>query len=721
MAVIRDEYVLTDKVSVSLARMAQFFQKMEQAAKTGEAALTTAARSQETFAAASEQSQRAVSAATQELIDRLNPLQDAIAQAFTPKQADAALNNLMKQMSRVGLVATSSASEADLASELTRHSLQEMADGGILAANSLAESAYKAAQAAEQERAAAQKAADFNKSEELISKLAAKSAAQEMAAERAEREAMAQQRAAEEQDRAAQAAAQEARQQEALAAAINLATQAAEHTSEIAETHSAASYAAAEAERQREAALRAAAEGDVIAAQRAVQASEDMVAAAEQAAAAQERHEARLQKLGVAVSHVTGGVKNFVSSMLGLNKASTPIDGVTKKITRMAMSFFTVRKLLRYITDGMERAPDKIGKSFTALKKSISDSFARTVVSMMDGMKSGVDRLKKALDSPGGQKMLRGIEAAARVAGQIIGILLGKIASLVEWVGNNFQTVMTVAAVALALYSAHMLAAAAATVAANLPLIALIGLAAAFVVGMNQAGVTSEEILTKIGEGFGLLYATVYNLFADAHNLIASFAEFFANVFNDPLSAVAHLFVDVFDTIVGVVETAAKAIDALTGSNLAAAVSGFRNNMQAWADSTFGEKKITIARMEKIDPAEKMASFGEKASKLGTMFSGTSLELANAQNIKAAADNTKSIKKAVTMGEEELKSLVDVAERQYINQINLTSQTPIITINGANTGNTAEDKRALANTIRDILIEQAASSSVRSTAYAYSD
>lgn len=81
--------------------------------------------------------------------------------------------------------------------------------------------------------------------------------------------------------------------------------------------------------------------------------------------------------------------------------------------------------------------------------------------------------------------------------------------------------------------------------------------------------------------------------------------------------------------------------------------------------------------------------------------------------------NTKDIKKSVAMSEEDIKSLVDVAERRYVNNINLTAQTPVINVNGANTGNTAADRQSLANAIRDILIEQAASSSFKSTAMVF--
>lgn len=51
--------------------------------------------------------------------------------------------------------------------------------------------------------------------------------------------------------------------------------------------------------------------------------------------------------------------------------------------------------------------------------------------------------------------------------------------------------------------------------------------------------------------------------------------------------------------------------------------------------------------------------------------------------------------------------------------INLTTQSPVITVQGQNTGNTAEDRQNLANTLRDILLEQTASGSVRTTAQAF--
>lgn len=77
--------------------------------------------------------------------------------------------------------------------------------------------------------------------------------------------------------------------------------------------------------------------------------------------------------------------------------------------------------------------------------------------------------------------------------------------------------------------------------------------------------------------------------------------------------------------------------------------------------------------------------------------------------------SVKSIEKSVSMSEEDIKSLVDAAERRYVANVNLTSQTPVINITGANTGNTAADRQAIADAVQYVLMEQLASGGVRAT------
>ena len=78
--------------------------------------------------------------------------------------------------------------------------------------------------------------------------------------------------------------------------------------------------------------------------------------------------------------------------------------------------------------------------------------------------------------------------------------------------------------------------------------------------------------------------------------------------------------------------------------------------------------------------------------------------------------NVKGIKKSVDLSNEDVKMLVDVAARRYVNQVNLTSQTPVITINGQNTGNTKEDMAALESMLKTVLAEQWAAGGFRAVA-----
>lgn len=130
---------------------------------------------------------------------------------------------------------------------------------------------------------------------------------------------------------------------------------------------------------------------------------------------------------------------------------------------------------------------------------------------------------------------------------------------------------------------------------------------------------------------------------------------------------------------------------------------------QMWADRDANH----AARQAEIQQKRAEQAAGETTAAAYSSYDEISGQLGG------IASGVKGIEKAVNMSEEDLKSLVDVAERRYVNQVNLTAQTPVITINGANTGRTAADRQNLADAIRDILVEQVAAGAVRSTAGAY--
>lgn len=68
------------------------------------------------------------------------------------------------------------------------------------------------------------------------------------------------------------------------------------------------------------------------------------------------------------------------------------------------------------------------------------------------------------------------------------------------------------------------------------------------------------------------------------YNLFGAFANFFGNVFNDPIGAIIHLFGDLADNVLGVIEKIANAIDSVFGSNLSGAVQGWRGTLSEMTD-----------------------------------------------------------------------------------------------------------------------------------------
>lgn len=103
-------------------------------------------------------------------------------------------------------------------------------------------------------------------------------------------------------------------------------------------------------------------------------------------------------------------------------------------------------------------------------------------------------------------------------------------------------------------------------------------------------------------------------------------------------------------------------------------------------------------------------NWGANLGKSGLMGTSTAeLEIPQAADVKDLLGNidtnTGKIAKTVDLSDEQIKMLVDVAERKYVNNVNLTSQTPMITVQGQNTGNTEKDARNLADNLRDLLLD----------------
>ena len=227
-----------------------------------------------------------------------------------------------------------------------------------------------------------------------------------------------------------------------------------------------------------------------------------------------------------------------------------------------------------------------------------------------------------------------------------------------------------------------LIAQASAWIVMNYPILMVIGSVILFMTMLHSMGVTTEQIIGTVTGIFFGLYAFLYNLVADIWNLFAVFGEFLGNFCNDPLAATVRLFIGFADTVLGILESIANAMDALFGSSMADTLAGWRSNMQSWADDTFGEQVVTIERMEKLDVADnfnKGYDFGVDLSNGATqIFEDLTTSMKSMGFEGGHIDSVGSIEDTVDVSNEDLEIMRELAEMESIQ--NFVTLTPKVNI-----------------------------------------
>ncbi len=369
---------------------------------------------------------------------------------------------------------------------------------------------------------------------------------------------------------------------------------------------------------------------------------------------------------------------------------------------------------------------EQTNQKFESIPMTLSDAMTQGQNIVQHSVKQMAQSWNDFIQTDKGQEILGEVISLFSVLAQVGTDALAAVGARALWVHENMDMIIPILAAVGAgflLLEAQSvgaaLASAAAWAAANWPILLFASLFAVALVAAQQFGFGMQGAGAVAGYVFGMVYATGYNTFATLWNVIAAFAEFFVNVWDDPLGATVHLFSSVLDTILSMDETVAGAIDALTGSHLQGAVSGFRGKISDWVDSTFGENAVQIKRMANLDVSATAKQFGDYGANLGSKIENLDLDISKLAgsfgdlDLSGNGDIDKVAKVGkvgkvddIKLSDEDLKIYRDLAERRYMNRIELKTMAPEInvTIPPSSGGNlTADD---VSEHLRKMLIEE---------------
>lgn len=243
-------------------------------------------------------------------------------------------------------------------------------------------------------------------------------------------------------------------------------------------------------------------------------------------------------------------------------------------------------------------------------------------------------------------------------------------------------------------------------------IIAVIAAIYAVVAAINK--VTGSTI-SATGVILGTLTAAasvVWNIFLTLLSLIIqsvlvpltqswdNFANFFGNIFTDPIATIIRMFEGLANTVLGILQTIANGIDAIFGSNLSGTVQGWMDGISGKADElverygngTYEEKSnLTGQLQDMLSDAQTKFSWqtsdayntgygwgAEVEDSVGNFFGGglgdqfsmdkLTESIGDVPEINDIAGNTGDIKDSLDITSENLKYLRDLAEQETVNR-----------------------------------------------------
>lgn len=459
-----------------------------------------------------------------------------------------------------------------------------------------------------------------------------------------------------------------------------------------------------------------------------------------------------------------------------------------KEIEKFAQGVYnTTDSLKDMASDGMitsdlvvaaiMNAGDKIEEKFNNTKITFAQAWTSIKNTAMKAFQPALESLNQMLNSDAGRAIVEGLGTAMIIVGNILSWVMNLFSTLLNWiysiatgsttVGKIILNILLIIGIAMAVilfpkfiawiqylafvvaYYTYVGATALASgikamigwMMANWVLLLIIVVIAAVVTAVIWLSDSFADACGMIVGGIMAAVAFVWNLFLSLVDLVlgiinvfwnrfAAFANFFGNVFTDPIASIIHLFGDLADTVLGICETIASALDKLFGSNLAEAVSGWRGSLDAKItaaaekhgngkyekkvdNSNLTAESLGLKRWSYTDAYNTGYKWGEsganwvtdKLSGIGNMLKGGGLvDGAYNPDLSKIAGNTDDIKDSMQLENEDLEYMRKIAEMEWRNEF--TTAEIKVDMTNNNTVNGERDLDGIVSYLSDVLREE---------------
>lgn len=439
-------------------------------------------------------------------------------------------------------------------------------------------------------------------------------------------------------------------------------------------------------------------------------------------------------------------------------QGSTGLLASTTNISKGILEKFKVEELIKSgkvgeALDALEAAANAAGMTGEAYDKMMESPQAKWN-KFVSNMKNGAtqaagafvkafgptfDKFNQWMSSDKAQKFFKTLEEVASVAAIGIGYVVDAIMWLVNLAMDNLPIV---AGLFIALGIAALVAglqAFIAWVAATWPILLIIAIIVALIIMFYKlidvinewTGATTSATGLIMGAIF-VLAAFIYNTFiVTIWNAIADFINFFANVFKDPVASIKLLFLGLAETVLGYIAKIASGIESLLNK-----IPGVKVNITSGLDNLLANVKSAAQEVkdasEWVEVAKKLdqwdykdaASQGyEVGKKIDDKLNSISLDSITGNLMPGQNDPFKNfngvdkvgsigevgkIKNDVSLADEDLKMLVDMAERQYVANVNVKTLSPDVKIEVTNQNGEKIDEKKIASAVKQVLEEQVA-------------